>query len=316
MAVSNVKNFLSLQDKVLTKMMRDYTAPTLNGADALFPKVSVLTEEITIPKFTSKESLKIYNNLLRAPYSNSNTLQPGQIDSDSFTLHEYDICWPLDWRVEKAASGIVNLRRRATMKVAEILQVNREYLAATLATTASNYDAANKEALATTTCWSDTANSTPISDIDDAMTAIRAATGYLPNVLVLSLIAFNLIKRHPTVTALLPNNIMALITEGDLSKIFGIPNVIVAPSYYVNDANVVTDMWGDNVVLAYVNQAKGADRSPDNHSFGYTFEMDGFPSIDVWTKDDKKTSYCRATVVQDVAILDNDYGFLISNTQA
>lgn len=104
--------------------------------------------------------------------------------------------------------------------------------------------------------WSDYTSSDPIADVEVGKRAILAATGFLPNTLVLGYDVFTKLISHPDIIDRyrMTNNV--LITEQLLAALFGVQRVFVAQSIYATNNEDETDAYafvhGKHALLAYV----------------------------------------------------------------
>jgi hypothetical protein len=83
---------------------------------------------------------------------------------------------PVELEQEAAAVPGFNLRALSLQRVQDLIGLDLENEAATIARNASNYDSAHKLTLSGTTRWSQS-TSTPINDVKAAKLAIRQSTG-------------------------------------------------------------------------------------------------------------------------------------------
>ena len=132
--------------------------------------------------------------------------------------------------------------------------------------------------------------------------------------MVIGYATWRVLKRHPKLKAILSDTRSRLVQLADLREIFEIENIVIGRAVKANDAGVTTDIWGDNMVLAYVPKASG-DRSPYEPSFGYTLRKKGNPVVDTRTEDGK-IELIRNTDIFRPFLLGADAGYLISDTNA
>ena len=89
--------------------------------------------------------------------------------------------------------------------------------------------------------WDDYTNSTPISDITDAKVVIRAATGLLPNTLIVSERTHMALKDHSDIVDRFKYTQQGVLTEQLLAKVFEIDRYIVGKALYATNAEGATD---------------------------------------------------------------------------
>jgi hypothetical protein len=292
-------------DAVLTNLARGYSNSSM-VADKLFPSASVNKEGGKIPQF-SKEAFKIYNTE-RAIRADSNRINPSTADSIDYVLTEHDIEYPIDYR--ELNDSILPLKMHATNVVTEAVALRKEKLSADLATNTSNYAATNKIALSSGSFF-DEAASDPIATIDTGRAAVRSQIAKDPNVAVISNKVFNALKNHASVTDKVKYTQHAVITPQLLKNLLQFDALYIASAVYEDSSGNLVDVWGENMVIAYVPEAKQS-RSFYEPSFGYTLQMKNFPIVD--TYDEKgKVKIIRNTDLFVPKLVGADAGYLISN---
>ena len=129
--------------------------------------------------------------------------------------------------------------------------------------------------------------------------------------------AWRALKRHPKLRAILSDTRPRLVQLADMREIFEIENIVVGKGIYSTDAGVTTDLWGGNLVLAYVPKgvpAVAGDapvRSVYEPSFGYTLRKKGNPVVDTRTEDGK-LEIVRNTDIFRPYMLGAEAGYLVS----
>jgi hypothetical protein len=100
---------------------------------------------------------------------------------------------PIELLEEAKAVPGIDLSKGAVQQAQDIISLRLEYQQATIARTAGTYASGNKVTLSGSSQWSH-ADSNPSSDIETAREAIRAKTGFYPNITLLSPKAFSALK--------------------------------------------------------------------------------------------------------------------------
>lgn len=125
------------------------------------------------------------------------------------------------------------------------------------ATYAYNYDpdgsyaTNNYEALTSTAQWSDTTNSDPMGDIQEAQDAIEALTGTRPSIAIMSRQTFNYVKQNKNVkSAILAQNATAnvLVTDEVVKTLFATNlgvTIVVYAKQFKNESGVATKFFAD-----------------------------------------------------------------------
>ena len=303
-------------DPVLSEQAVGYLNSKLVGL-GLMPLVYVDKEGVKIPKFGKQAFMEF--NTTRALRAQSNRLTPEMRSTIDAVLTEHDIEEAIDYR--EIAEDMFPSEEVARRKVQDIIFLALERQIAAIAQDANNYGSANKVALSSTTCWSH-ADSDPLGNIDTAKEAIRRAVGIEPNTILFGAVAWRNFKQHAKVKGALPTNIKGIITRDLAREIIEMDNILVGKAVTSTDADVTSDIWADNVILAYV---PGADKGfPDQDAekrdlyepaFGYTLRKRGYPEVD--TRDENgKLRVVRCTDLLEPKGMGMDAGYLIANTQA
>ncbi len=299
---------LRVVDPVLTNLATGYTNEQFVG-DQLMPFVLVDKEGGKIPLF-GKEHFKVYSTE-RALRAKSNRINPEDIGEVDVALDEHDLEYPIDYRED--AESAFPLQARATNTVVEGIRLRHEVMVAEMVQNPTNYAVGNKIALSGASRFTDD-TSDPEGVVSDAKAAVRAKIVKEPNTMVIGYSTWRVLKRHPKLKAILSDTRSRLVQLADLREIFEIENIVIGRAVKASDAGVTTDIWGDNMVLAYVPKASG-DRSPYEPSFGYTLRKKGNPVVDTRTEDGK-IELIRNTDIFRPFLLGADAGYLISDTNA
>lgn len=306
---------IRIVDPVLSSVAQGYRILDFVG-DKLFPRVPVKARGGQIIEF-GRDAFRLYASK-RAPGGRTARIQFGYAGKPFALLQDaIEVPLPREHMQDAAVTPGIDLGRRAVNVGMRNMGLSLEVDQATLATTLANYGAGSKVTLAGATKWS-AATGTPLTDVDTAREAIRQACGMYPNTMVLSAVAFNACKNNPNVVARFQYNGQAgtdasQITPKMLAGLFNIENVVVGGGLYWNDANVSTDIWGNNAVLAYVPQTS-ADLSLEEPSYGYTYTLEGNPLVEppYWDAPSKSwvygVTYERAPVLSGIAA-----GYLINS---
>lgn len=295
-------------DPILTTVVQGYKNPEFVG-DALFPAVPVAVSGGKIIEF-GKESFLAYNSQ-RAPGGPTKRISFGY-QGKPFSLENHALEAPVPREYQRDAAKVpginlgtraVNLTMRANKQTLEIQQ-------AALATDAANYPTANKITLSGTDKWSNAA-SKPVSIINAGKEAVRQAIGVYPNVLLLGAQAFTPLKDNPSILERFKYTSRESITAEMLAALFDLDKVVVGKAVQATDAGVMSDVWGNSAVLAYVPSSPSQMEEP---SYGYTYTMEGHPLVETPYYDPNAKSwiygvtYERAPVLSGIAA-----GYLISN---
>ncbi len=301
---------LRIVDPVLTECVRGYSNASFVGA-TLFPIVDVEKEGGKIPLF-SKEAFKIYNTE-RAIRANSNRIAPEGRSTIDYSLTEHDLEYPMDYR--EIDEDVFPLKLHAANVVVEGVALRLEKIIADLCQNLSTFPSGNKVTLGSGDKFSNP-SSDPFAVFDTAKEAIRTKIAKRPNVCVLGASAYKALKNHPAVVDRIKYTQHAVITADLLKNLLNFETLIVGDAVYASDDDTFSDLWGDNVVVAYVPSAKSdAPRSYFEPAFAYTLRKKNYPLVD--TYDEKgKVTIVRNTDIFTAKVVGSDAGYLINDTNS
>lgn len=298
---------------ILTEVARGYKQPGMWARRALFPTVPVGQRAGTIITFTP-EDFQLYATR-RAPGANTMRVQFGR-GTGSYALvdHSLEGTVPIEVQQESMAVPGLDESARAIAQVQAVMELGMEKEAADIARTAATYPVGNKTALSGGSLWSAT-SSTPIADVEAAREAIRSKVGRYPNVIVIPPKVMTALKQHASIIDRMKYTGRDLPTLELIGSFFEVPNVIVPDSIYLADnadlaAPAFSDVWGTDVILAYVETAGLASRG--SPSFGYTYQLDGHPfAEDPYYGRNEKTWYFPFTDARQPVLAGPTAGYLI-----
>jgi hypothetical protein len=287
----------------------------------LFPAVTVSVSGGQVLEF-GKESFKRYN-LRRAPGDKKKRITYGYLGKP-FSLVQDAVESPLPYEHMRDARVMpgIDLGRQRTNNIMNTLTLALEIEQADAARNAANYDTNSKIALTGTDKFSDPA-SDPIAQMDEYKEAVRSEIGAYPNVAIAGPAAFNATKNNPNVVDRFKYTSPESVTAQMLAQLFDLQRFVCGKAIYFDDSDNNFDVWGNDIVLAYVpaesipsaaQYAPGNIVSFETPSYAYTYVMDGHPLIEE-PYDDKSCDswiypgkYERAPVLTGMGA-----GFLIQN---
>ncbi|MCL4492327.1 MAG: major capsid protein [Nitrospirae bacterium] len=299
---------LRVVDPVLTTLARGYTNAEM-VATLLFLVVLVEKEAGKIPQF-GKEAFKIYNTE-RAIRAKSNRISPEGRTTIDFVMDEHDLEYPIDYREKN--EDIFNLEEHATNVVTGGISLRLEKKAADLAQDTNNFPAGNKITLAGNSQFTDKVNSDPIGVIETGKDAVRGKIGKRPNTMLMGAATYKALKQHPQLIDRIKYAMKGIVTIELMKEIFDIERIAVGEAVYADDAGTFNDIWGDNIVLAYVPNTPAEKRTVYEPSFAYTLRKRGKPEID--KRDESgKLEIVRNTDILLPKIVGSEAGYLIKDT--
>lgn len=278
-------------DPILTAVARGYRSPKAAVANVLFPIVTVGQRAGRIIAF-GQDDFKLVNTA-RAPGANTKRVQFGYA-SDSYALvdHRLEGGVPVEVNDEALAVPGIDLQSNAVRRVQNVMALEREHKAATLARDASKYDAANKETLSGTSQWSH-ASSDPFTDIMEAKEVIRSKTGERPNVLTLGPKVLTAVRTHPKVLDRLSTATdRPPATLQQLLALFELQQIVEGEAVY-HDGTQFQDVWGKDAILAFTTPASMQEMGSPN--YGYTYQLTGRPQVEEGYYDENTNSWYYPT---------------------
>lgn len=298
-------------DPVLTSAAQGYTNNALVG-DILFPTVPVQARGGKIIQF-GKEAFMLYATG-RSPGANTKRVTFGY-SGQPFTLesHSLEGLLPIETMQEAGVPGI-DMGSTTVDGVQEIISLRLEKQRADVARNPANYGAANKLTLSGASQWSDP-NSDPVGDMSKAQEVVRKKIGKRPNVAVIGAAVFAALKVHPKILERMKYTGRDVATKELLASFFELQELRVGDAVFSDDAGVFSDVWGKDVVLAYVEIGTVAERGKP--SYGYTYQLAGYPEVEepYFERNIKSWVYPVTDEVAPV-IAGADAGYLITNAVA
>lgn len=302
-------------DPILSTHARGYRNSEF-VAGALFPRVTVANRNMRVIKF-GKEAFRMMNTR-RAPGADKKRVQYGYA-SDPINLVQDALegVVPIEHQEEAMSVPGINLGQGAINMVLDVVDLGLEYDSAQLARNAAAYDVNHKVALTGTARWTNVA-STPQADMDAGKEAVRRSIGRYPNTLVLGPSGYNALKRHAAVKDQFKYTGRDSITAEMLAAFFDLKRVIVGKAVFLAetaaDSAMASDVWGDDAVLAYVPETGDNFQVP---SFGYTYELSGYPQVEAPYFERSNDSWIYPTKTERRAHLTGaEGGFLFQNAGA
>lgn len=253
------------QDQLLTSIALS-TKVEGRIADEVMPPISVTQEDGQYAIF-GNEAFNI-PDAHRRPKKRYKEID-WTLSKASYHAEEYGLEMRVDDRERRAAPSNVGIDQITTETLTENLLNNREKRVADLVRNPANIT--QNVTLAGADRWDDPTGGDPIGDID-AGHAIIHASGYSANTVIMGWDVWHALRRNPQIRAELLDG--EQLTEDRLAGLFGVERIIVGSSMYnsanLGQAGVMNDMWGTDVLLAYIN-SRPADGRP---SFGYQLRVD------------------------------------------
>jgi hypothetical protein len=320
-------------DPILTDFAHGYVHAERVG-NHLFPPVPVSISGGQVLQF-GKESFRKYN-YRRAPGGAKKRVSYGYKGAP-YALYQDAFEVPVPYENMRDASVMpgLDLGKQAAMFAMDSGSLQLEIEQADLAQDATRYATNNQIVLAGASKFSDPSANIP-SQIDTYKEAVRSVIGAYPNVVIAGPKAHNATKNNPSVLNrfFYRDRPEDSVTAAMLASLFDVERYMVGKSIWFDEAGASTDVWGNNIILAYippdiasqstVTYAPQGNISLMRPSYGYTYTMNGNPIIEEAYSDRSCDSwiypykYERATVHAGVEQDGADAGkviagFLIQN---
>lgn len=253
---------------------------------------------------------------------------PPSIDFD-FSTAEYNLGYKglavqISTEEKEEGEPLLKIEQRKTRILTESYMVAKEKLIADTAQNDALYSASNKHILDGTPgdyYWSDTTNGDPLGDLTTAVDAIIAKIGVPPDTIIFGYDSARIASLHPEVqklTALPTVGIVQATMQAAvaaLANFLGISKYGIGMQQYVNavTATNFSNIWADNVVLAYV----GTPGDRDSQTFGVMLNRKGYPIINksVIPRTDGLDEI-RMRSCYNIHQINIDAGYLVKNTVA
>jgi hypothetical protein len=303
-----------LVDPVMTSVAQGYSNNEHVG-DILFPKVPVSARGGKIIQF-GKEAFMLYSTG-RSPGQDTKRVTFGFAGlSYALESHSLEGVLPIETSQEAITTPGIDMASVTVNNTQDIIGLRLEKKRADIARDPANYSASNKKTLSGTSQWSDVSGvSDPIGDVEAGKEAVRKKIGKRPNVAVIGAAVFAMLKKHPQILDRIKYTGRDVPTVELLASLWGLKEVRVGEAVFAADDGTFADIWGRDVVLAYVETAGANERGKP--SYGYTYQLNGYPEVEesYFERNIKSWVYPVTDEVAPV-IVGADAGYLITNAVA
>ena len=303
-------------DQHLTNIAINYK-PLGFIADAVAPIVPVMHQSGMFKTYNQADLFRIENDH-RSPGTEANKVA-FQVGSGSYFAKNYAL--KADVTIEDRANADPAFFRDLESGRVEFLKdklaLAKDLRVATLMTTATNV--ATQTAVAS--AWNDLTNSDPFGDINSVIDLQEDKTGYRPNKLVFSSIAFRNVTRNASIidktnkTGTTGGGQNATINQ--LKELFNVPEILVGGAQYntgdEGQGLTLSHMWAENVFVGYVAERPSIDRPSFMYSFRWRKPGLANMNVERHPFDTKtKTDEIELGYYQDERLVSADLGYLIS----
>jgi len=211
------------------------------------------------------------DNSLRAPKTAPRRVE-FQVSSEGYFCDNYALAAENALEDLANADAALRLREGSTEHVTEMLLRDYENRVASMVLSGSNLG--SYVSLSGTDKWSDYTNSDPVADVTTAHAFIRGQTGLTANTMVIDKDTLTIVRRHPILLDMYKYNGTGLVSMDVIKSVFEVENVLVGKGIKNNAAYgataSITNIWGNNVVLAHVKPGMSLKTATFGLSFRWT----------------------------------------------
>ncbi len=303
-------------DPILTTHAQGYVMPG-NVGHALFPRADVSTYGGQILTF-GKEAFRRYNTK-RAPGAATKRVTFGYAGAPYVIVASaLEAVVPDETANDAQKVPGVDAAGDAVDLVLNIFGLEHECECADIARNASLYDNDHKVALTGQNRWRGSSGD-PTADITAASDAVRSSIGIRPNTLLLSASSLSALKANAKIQTYMNDRGIAALTRQVIADMWEIPNVVIGEAVSASGQNDdLGDVWGHDVILAYVAPPSGSNRrNRAQPSYGYTYTIPGHPNVRQPYRDENRVSWVYPVSSDRTPVLAGvTAGYLIQNAGA
>ncbi len=240
-------------------------------ADQVLPRVPVDKEEFSYNTFPTEDAFTVPDTRV----SRIGAVNEVEFGADRLTdqTENYGLEDPVPQQdIDNAANTNYDPLGRSTEVLTDLILLDREVRTASTVFNAANFAVGNKETLVGNQQWSDSVNSTPVKDLEDAMDTMLLKS----NLLVVGQAVWRVLSRHPEVVEAVfgSASTKGRVKPQDLADVLGLQKVLVGEGW-VNTARkgqaaVMARAWGKSAALLYINPNADNNRGA---TFGFTAQF-------------------------------------------
>ncbi len=290
-------------DSILSGVSIKYTNDELI-ADQVLPVVPVKKESDKYYIYTRNWKLP---QSKRAAGAEANEVE-WNLSTSTYQCEEYALKDLIPDRVRDNADNPLDMDIDTTENLNELVQLGREKRVADIVFGSANYGT-QTSALSGTNQWDDYAGSDPIGDVRAAKAIVHAATGKMPNVMVMGYQVFLKLLDHPDVLERIKYTQKGLVTADLLASLFEVEKILVGKALYDTTQEGVAEslgyVWGKSVALVYSQPSPGLKKV----SFGYQFQSRGFRTKK-WREEGREGDFIETGEIRDEKLVAAACGYL------
>ena len=246
-------------------------------ADRVFPRVPVQKQSDKVPTYSQADFLR--DEAQKRQAGDSAVRVGYRTGSTSYIADEWALAHPIDDQVRANADAPYQPEQDGTEFLTQKMMIKREVEFVTNFFTTGNLwtgssDGADLVGGTDFTRWSNAA-STPIEDVDSKKNRVKAASGFMPNKLVVGAEVWTDLKNHPDIVDRVKHTSSDAVSKQLVAQLMEVDEVLVASAVRNTAgeglAHSGSFIAGDDALLVY------AAPSPSlmTPSGGYTFVWSG-----------------------------------------
>jgi hypothetical protein len=289
-------------------------------ADQIAPIIQVNKQSDAYSIYSIAEAYQIEEDK-RAPGTEAQKIYRS-VSSGTYYANNYALKDEIPYEdIENCDAGILLTKRSSRIRyIKKKLMLNWEYRVALQVTSTSNVGSSS----AVGSNWSDATdgNSDPIGDIHTAQDNIYVSTGYFPNRIIFSRLAWRYFTNHANVITRLYGHQTStkgrLVTINQAQDLLEVDHVYVGKALYnsVDEGQTATlsDIWGTDVLVYYAPDTPSVEEASFMYSFRWNKVMNMNAMVHQLPRSYKEQ--VELGYYQDEKITGANLGFLITDVRS
>lgn len=295
-------------------------------ASSLFPVIGVDSRSDKYYVIPKANWLRIPNTK-RAPGTRPRVVDYS-VSSDSYYCDNWALEAETPLEALANADRAIKIRQGKTRFLVGGLQRDMENRAATLVNTA-NVGASASFTLANSVFKVSNLSGDVISAVDSAHAYIQNNTGVVANTMVLDWNVFSLLRRNALILDMYKYTRGSTLKAEELAAVFRVERLLVskgvkntAPESVIPSSVSMSSIWGDKILLAYVDPQAASAENSEVMTYGLGFRWTdpelGTPfAVQRWVDShkSKKLEYLAADYYQTEKVIAPELGYLMVNVR-
>lgn len=291
-----------------------HTDSVLSGVSVMYVNDAMIAD-LVMPVIPVKKESDLYYTYTRNWRLPEAKRAPGaeaaevewNVSSATYSCLEYALKDLIPDRVRNNADKPLDMDVDTTENLTSLIQLLREKRVADIVFTGSNHGSTS--ALTGANRWDDYASSDPIGNVRTAKATVHAASGKMPNVMIVGKQVHDKLLDHPDVLERIKYTQKGLVTNDLLATLFEVDKYLVGNALYDSSADGGTEslgyVWGKSVALIYSEPAPGLKKV----SYGYQFQSRGF-RVKKWREEGRDGDFVEAGEIRDEKVVATSCGYL------